>query len=123
MSFIDDDKRVSDEEHSPQLKAAAVASEEDLVAEQRLVRRLDLRILPIASLLYFVACAYINLLITYPTPIYPLLALDRGNLGNALTLPEGIDSVLPHGDPTGKQFDWINSIFFFSYVSFQGCRP
>lgn len=104
VDFVDE-KRTSDGDHSP-----IASSPEDgadgklpldagsLAAEYRLVRRLDYRILPIATLLYFFA------------------SLDRGNIGNALTLPEGIDSVLPHGDPTGRLFDWINSVFFFSYI-------
>ncbi|KAJ7269715.1 MFS general substrate transporter [Mycena rebaudengoi] len=62
--------------------------------EVRLVRRLDRRILPITCLLYLFACSFFNCL--------------RG---------------LPHdvlgGDPTGKRFDWINSIFFFAYILFQ----
>ncbi|KAF8527116.1 major facilitator superfamily domain-containing protein [Gautieria morchelliformis] len=65
-------------------------------AERALVRRYDLRIMPIACLLYLFAF------------------LDRGNLGNARL--QGLPQDTLHGDPTGKLFDWVNSVFFFSYI-------
>jgi len=68
-------------------------------AERRLVRKLDWRILPIASMMYLFA------------------SLDRGNLGNARL--QGLPQDALHGDPTGVLFDWINSGFFFSYIIFQ----
>ncbi|KAI0036109.1 MFS general substrate transporter [Vararia minispora EC-137] len=71
--------------------------EEDLFLERRLVRRLDLRVLPIACLMYLAAY------------------LDRSNLGNARTLPQSVETMLG-GDPTGVLFDWVNSIFFLSYI-------
>jgi hypothetical protein len=40
--------------------------------------------------------------------------LDRTNLGNARL--QGLAKDILGGDPTGKRFDWVNSIFFFSYV-------
>ena len=40
--------------------------------------------------------------------------LDRSNLGNARL--QGLAKDVLGGDPTGKKFDWVNSIFFFSYV-------
>ncbi|KAJ7689412.1 MFS general substrate transporter [Mycena rosella] len=64
--------------------------------ERRLVRRLDWRILPITCLLYLFAY------------------LDRSNLGNARL--QGLPKDALGGDPTGKRFDWVNSIFFFSYI-------
>ncbi|KAJ6487803.1 MFS general substrate transporter [Mycena sanguinolenta] len=64
--------------------------------ERRLVRKLDGRILVIASLLYLFAY------------------LDRSNIGNARLL--GLPADTLHGDPTGKQFDWVNSVFFFAYI-------
>ncbi len=41
--------------------------------------------------------------------------LDRTNLGNARL--QGLPQDVLHGDPTGVLFDWVNSAFFFSYVS------
>ncbi|KAF7351332.1 MFS general substrate transporter [Mycena sanguinolenta] len=64
--------------------------------ERRLVRKLDGRILVIASLLYLFAY------------------LDRSNIGNARLL--GLPADTLHGDPTGKLFDWVNSVFFFAYI-------
>ncbi|TFY76493.1 hypothetical protein EWM64_g7519 [Hericium alpestre] len=65
-------------------------------AERRLVRKLDMRILPIACLMYLFAY------------------LDRSNLGNARL--QGLPRDTLGGDPTGKKFDWVNSAFFFSYI-------
>ncbi|KAL9710215.1 hypothetical protein Ac2012v2_006511 [Leucoagaricus gongylophorus] len=67
-----------------------------VVEEKALVRKLDFRILPIACLLYF--CSF----------------LDRSNLGNARL--QGLPEDALGGDPTGKLFDVINSVFFTSYV-------
>ncbi|KAI0066926.1 MFS general substrate transporter [Artomyces pyxidatus] len=64
--------------------------------EKRLLRKLDVRILPIACLMYLFAY------------------LDRSNLGNARLL--GLPQDTLHGDPSGKKFDWVNSAFFFSYI-------
>ncbi|KAI0676438.1 MFS general substrate transporter [Trametes maxima] len=66
------------------------------VEERRLVRKLDLRIMPIACIMYLFAY------------------LDRSNLGNARL--QGLPRDALHGDPTGKLFDWVNSVFFFSYI-------
>ncbi|EIM88795.1 MFS general substrate transporter [Stereum hirsutum FP-91666 SS1] len=64
--------------------------------EKRLLRKLDMRILPIACLMYIFAY------------------LDRSNLGNARL--QGLPADVLHGDASGKEFDWINSVFFFSYI-------
>ncbi|VDC05700.1 unnamed protein product [Peniophora sp. CBMAI 1063] len=72
----------------------------DVKAEKALVRKLDMRILPILCLMYLAAY------------------LDRSNIGNSRTLPQGIEEVLG-GDPTGALFNWITSIFFFSYILYQ----
>ncbi len=51
------------------------------------------------------------------SPFYSQLVgpdLDRTNLVNARL--QGLPQDILHGDPTGVLFDWINSIFFFSYV-------
>ncbi|KAI0002596.1 major facilitator superfamily domain-containing protein [Russula compacta] len=66
------------------------------VEERRLVRKLDRRILPITCLMYLFAY------------------LDRSNLGNARL--QGLTKDVLRGDPTGKRFDWVNSVFFFSYI-------
>ncbi|KAF9446016.1 MFS general substrate transporter [Macrolepiota fuliginosa MF-IS2] len=72
----------------------------DRAAEEKaLVRRLDKRILPIACLLYLFAY------------------LDRSNLGNAKL--QGLQDDVLGGDKTGMLFDWVNSVFFFSYIIFQ----
>lgn len=41
--------------------------------------------------------------------------LDRTNLGNARL--QGLPQDTLGGDPSGKLFDWVNSVFFLSYVS------
>ncbi|KAH0580795.1 hypothetical protein H2248_011952 [Termitomyces sp. 'cryptogamus'] len=87
---IDDGKLETASEETPQ------AELERLLEEKRLVRKLDHRILPIACLLYLFAY------------------LDRSNLGNARL--QGLPDDILGGDKTGLLFDWINSIFFFSYI-------
>jgi len=67
--------------------------------ERLLLRKLDLRILPILCLLYLLAY------------------LDRSNLGNARL--QGLPEDILGGDPTGVLFDWINSAFFFTYILLQ----
>ncbi|EAU89471.2 hypothetical protein CC1G_07697 [Coprinopsis cinerea okayama7 len=67
--------------------------------ERQLVRKLDLRILPIACLLYLFAY------------------LDRSNLGNARL--QGLPEDVLGGDKTGELFDWVVSSFYFSYILFQ----
>ncbi|KAK7044804.1 MFS general substrate transporter [Favolaschia claudopus] len=81
-----------------QLDSASVSSQSpiDPPEERRLVRKLDRRILSILSVLYLFAF------------------LDRSNLGNARLL--GLPRDTLHGDPTGKLFDWVNSVFFFAYI-------
>jgi hypothetical protein len=83
--------------------------------ERRLVRKLDNRILPITCLLYLFACE----LFILSCPMLRLkcarwIDLDRSNLGNARL--QGLPKDTLGGDPTGKRFDWVNSIFFFAYV-------
>ncbi|EJD52982.1 MFS general substrate transporter [Auricularia subglabra TFB-10046 SS5] len=71
----------------------------DVDAERRLVRKVDLRVLPILCLMYF--CSFI----------------DRGNIGNSRL--QGLPEDVLHGDPTGKQFDWVVSVFYFTYILVQ----
>lgn len=86
----DDDREIESED----LKATL--GTEYQAEEKALVRRLDRRILPIACLLYLFAY------------------LDRSNLGNARL--QGLPGDVLGGDPTGKKFDWIVSVFYFSYI-------
>ncbi|OCH86496.1 MFS general substrate transporter [Obba rivulosa] len=74
----------------------AQAVVESAVEERRLIRKFDMRIMPIACILYLFAY------------------LDRTNLGNARL--QGLPQDTLHGDPTGVLFDWVNSVFFFSYI-------
>ncbi|KAF8518348.1 major facilitator superfamily domain-containing protein [Hysterangium stoloniferum] len=67
--------------------------------ERALVRRYDLRVMPIMCLLYLFAY------------------LDRTNLGNARL--QGLPQDILGGDKSGELFDWVNSAFFFSYILFQ----
>ena len=86
------------------------------VEERRLLRKLDRRILPITCLLYLFACQYFNFdwfSLTFLT-YRPTLDLDRSNLGNARL--QGLAQDALGGDPKGKRFDLVNSIFFLSYV-------
>jgi len=95
-----------DEKRDPKAKADEAAyesvnvpsaQEEPVSHEERLlVRKLDRCILPIACLMYLFAY------------------LDRSNLGNARL--QGLPADVLGGDPTGKKFDWVNSVFFFSYI-------
>ncbi|OSC96345.1 hypothetical protein PYCCODRAFT_1441111 [Trametes coccinea BRFM310] len=73
------------------------------VEEKRLVRKLDWRIMPIACIMYLFAY------------------LDRTNLGNARL--QGLPQDTLHGDPTGVLFDWVNSVFFFSYKYDRSRKP
>ncbi|KAJ7170257.1 MFS general substrate transporter [Mycena crocata] len=89
-----------DTKHVEDSKDVDAASFSSLVVdpeeERRLVRKLDKRILPITCLLYLFAY------------------LDRSNLGNARL--QGLPDDTLNGDPTGQLFDWVNSVFFFSYI-------
>jgi hypothetical protein len=86
--------------------------------ETCLVRKIDLRILPITCLLYLFACKRDSSLRAF----YPLLIilriyidLDRSNFGNARL--QGLPQETLSGDPTGTLFSWVNSAFYVSYVS------
>lgn len=89
------DSKVDEAYHEP---ASVPTAQEETVSHQEylLVRKLDRRILPIACLMYLFAF------------------LDRSNLGNARL--QGLPADVLGGDPTGKRFDWVNSVFFFSYI-------
>ncbi|KAF8725101.1 hypothetical protein AX14_008389 [Amanita brunnescens Koide BX004] len=85
------------EEHVEDDVQEELLDAETITQEQRLVNKLDKRILPITCLLYLFAY------------------LDRSNLGNARLM--GLPDVLGRNkDPTGVLFDWVNSAFFISYI-------
>ncbi|KAF9010080.1 major facilitator superfamily domain-containing protein [Cyathus striatus] len=50
----------------------------------------------------------------YPQRKSALFDLDRSNLGNARL--QGLPEDVLGGDKTGVLFDWVNSVFFFSYI-------
>ena len=89
--------------------------DEKSLEETKLVRKLDNRILPITCLLYLFACKPRPLFFSYSDTDRLYADLDRTNLGNARL--QGLPEDTLHGDPTGHLFDWVNSAFFFSYVS------
>ncbi|KAH8103124.1 MFS general substrate transporter [Cristinia sonorae] len=96
-TFTDEKSSVENgTEHVAALTPHSATSFEGSVEERRLVRRLDMRIMPIACIMYLFAY------------------LDRTNLGNARL--QGLPEDTLHGDPTGVLFDWVNSAFFFSYI-------
>ncbi|CAE6470489.1 unnamed protein product [Rhizoctonia solani] len=68
----------------------------DSELEKKLVRKLDAVIIPLTCALYLFAF------------------LDRSNLGNARL--QGLPEDVLQGDPTGTKFDWVSSMFYFSYI-------
>ncbi|KAF5379117.1 hypothetical protein D9615_005871 [Tricholomella constricta] len=94
-----DSKLTNDNEKLESLSENSQSELEQSLEEKKLVRKLDSRILPIACLLYLFAY------------------LDRSNLGNARL--QGLTEDILGGDKTGVLFDWINSVFFFSYIMCQ----
>lgn len=58
---------------------------------------------------------YVDLSLVCAVEYQILVDLDRSNLGNARL--QGLPEDVLAGDPTGVLFDWVNSAFFFSYVS------
>jgi len=84
--------------------------------EQKLVRKLDARILPLVCLLYLFACrSHFSCSMRVSDHICIHVDLDRTNLGNARL--QGLPEDTLGGDPTGNLFDWVNAVFFFPYVS------
>ncbi|CAE6380343.1 unnamed protein product [Rhizoctonia solani] len=73
-----------------------IAPAVDSQLEKKLVRKLDAVILPLTCALYLLAY------------------LDRSNLGNARL--QGLPEDVLGGDPTGAKFDWVSSMFYFSYI-------
>jgi hypothetical protein len=66
------------------------------VDEKAVLRKMDLRLLPMLALLYL------------------LSFLDRGNIGNAKI--EGLSTDLKL---TGPEYNWCLTVFFFTYCAFE----
>ncbi|KAI9753977.1 MAG: hypothetical protein M4579_004907 [Chaenotheca gracillima] len=66
------------------------------VDEAKILRKMDLRLIPVLALLYLLAF------------------LDRGNIGNAKI--EGLTETL---NMTGPQYNWTLTVFFFTYAAFE----
>lgn len=66
------------------------------VDEKAVLRKMDLRLLPMLALLYL------------------LSFLDRGNIGNAKI--EGLTETL---HLTGPEYNWCLTVFFFTYCAFE----
>ncbi|KAL1960132.1 hypothetical protein VTO42DRAFT_304 [Malbranchea cinnamomea] len=64
--------------------------------ERRVLRKMDLRLIPMLALLYLLAF------------------LDRGNIGNAK-----IEGLLEDLNMTGPQYNWCLTVFFFTYCAFE----
>jgi len=96
-SYVEKNQSVDVVERGSAKEFAPSATQYEATPEEKhLVRRLDMRIMPLACILYLFAY------------------LDRTNLGNARL--QGLPQDTLGGDPTGKLFDWVNSAFFFSYI-------
>lgn len=84
--------------------------------EKELVRKLDLRIVPIISIVYLFACKSNQAFSITHLAIVFFADLDRSNLGNARL--QGFPEDVLEGDPTGNLFDWTNTAFFIAYVCY-----
>ncbi|KAG5297267.1 high-affinity nicotinic acid transporter [Histoplasma ohiense] len=86
------------DEKKPLAELEGVGSLPDFshVDEKKILRKMDLRLIPIMSLLYLLAF------------------LDRGNIGNARI--EGLEADLRL---TGSQYNWCLTVFFFPYAFFE----
>ncbi|KAG9123955.1 hypothetical protein FRC07_013379 [Ceratobasidium sp. 392] len=76
-----------------------IPNDADPQLERKLVRKFDMVIMPLTCALYLFAY------------------LDRSNLGNARL--QGLPDDVLGGDPTGTKFDWVSSMFYFSYIVMQ----
>ncbi|KAF7714573.1 Uncharacterized protein PECH_008360 [Penicillium ucsense] len=93
-----EDKRVSsyDEKHTDREMAIASPSSFEGIDEAAVLRKMDLRLIPMLSILYLLAF------------------LDRGNIGNAK-----VEGLLEDLHMTGSQFNWTLTVFFFTYCAFE----
>ncbi|KAL4735280.1 major facilitator superfamily domain-containing protein [Aspergillus similis] len=64
--------------------------------QKRVLRKMDLRLIPMLALLYLLAF------------------LDRGNIGNAK-----IEGMLDDLNMSGSEYNWCLTVFFFTYVAFE----
>ncbi|KAL5046519.1 hypothetical protein BDW71DRAFT_214576 [Aspergillus fruticulosus] len=64
--------------------------------QKRVLRKMDLRLIPMLALLYLLAF------------------LDRGNIGNAK-----IEGMLDDLNMSGPEYNWCLTVFFFTYVAFE----
>ncbi|KAL3442334.1 major facilitator superfamily domain-containing protein [Aspergillus insuetus] len=64
--------------------------------QKRVLRKMDLRLIPMLALLYLLAF------------------LDRGNIGNAK-----IEGMLDDLNMSGHEYNWCLTVFFFTYVAFE----
>ncbi|KAJ0418652.1 major facilitator superfamily domain-containing protein [Aspergillus carlsbadensis] len=64
--------------------------------QKRVLRKMDLRLIPMLALLYLLAF------------------LDRGNIGNAK-----IEGMLDDLHMSGQEYNWCLTVFFFTYVAFE----
>ncbi|KAL4756727.1 major facilitator superfamily domain-containing protein [Aspergillus foveolatus] len=64
--------------------------------QKRVLRKMDLRLIPMLALLYLLAF------------------LDRGNIGNAK-----IEGMLDDLHMSGSEYNWCLTVFFFTYVAFE----
>ncbi|KAI2767141.1 hypothetical protein CBS147339_8475 [Penicillium roqueforti] len=95
---MDSEKETLSQEIAPSPKVDAVggANQPCPTELRRLLRKIDLRVIPILALLYF------------------LSFLDRGNIGNAEI--QGLSTDL---NLVGNQYNWCLTIFFFPYSFFE----
>ncbi|RPD75575.1 MFS general substrate transporter [Lentinus tigrinus ALCF2SS1-7] len=96
MSLPDDSKGSVDLVDCASSEDTRTDAAYSMADEKRLVRKLDMHIMPVLCMMYLFAY------------------LDRINLGNARL--QGLPQDVLHGDPTGVLFDWVNSAFYFSYI-------
>ncbi|GLI73115.1 hypothetical protein PoHVEF18_001325 [Penicillium ochrochloron] len=91
-----EDARVYDEKHPDRESAAASPPSFAGVDEAAVLRKMDIRLIPMLSALYLLAF------------------LDRGNIGNAK-----IEGLLEDLHMTGPQYNWTLTVFFFTYCVFE----
>ncbi|KAL2855820.1 major facilitator superfamily domain-containing protein, partial [Aspergillus pseudodeflectus] len=75
---------------------AMVAPQFSPEMQKRVLRKMDLRLIPMLALLYLLAF------------------LDRGNIGNAK-----IEGMLDDLHMSGREYNWCLTVFFFTYVAFE----
>lgn len=89
--FMHDEKSLA---HHPVMDEAAIVFSN--VDEKKVLRKMDIRLLPMLALLYL------------------LSFLDRGNIGNAKI--EGLTETL---NISGPEYNWCLTVFFFTYCAFE----